>query len=138
MIPAPVILASTILIVDDEEFLLEYVRIVLLRSGFTVLTAQTGEDAWQLILDSRNEIRLVLTDIVMPGSFDGFELADRVRRRQPDLPVLFMTGAHLEDYSSADGLVSKRLLLRKPFDPGQLLAIVRENLEAASASAQGF
>jgi DNA-binding response OmpR family regulator len=138
MIPAPVILASTILIVDDEEFLVEYVRIVLLRSGFTVLTARTGEEAWQLILHGQNEIRLVLTDIVMPGSFDGFELADRVHRRQPDLPVLFMTGAPLEDYSSADSLVSKRLLLRKPFDPGQLLAIVREHLEAASTSAQGF
>jgi len=134
MLPDPAILVPTILIVDDEEFLLEYVRIVLLRAGFTVLTARTGEEAWQLILNSQNEIRLVLTDIVMPSSFDGFELADRVRRRQPDLPVLFMTGAPLEDSS----LVSKRMLLRKPFDPGQLLAIVRENLEAASASAQGF
>jgi DNA-binding response OmpR family regulator len=138
MLPDPVILVPTILIVDDEQFLLEYVRIVLLRAGFTVLTARTGEEAWQLILNSQNEIRLVLTDIVMPSSFDGFELADRVRRRQPDLPVLFMTGAPLEDSSSANGLVSKRMLLRKPFDPGQLLAIVRENLEAASASAQGF
>jgi len=138
MLPDPVILVPTILIVDDEEFLLEYVRIVLLRAGFTVLTARTGEEAWQLILNSQNEIRLVLTDIVMPSSFDGFELADRVRRRQPDLPVLFMTGAPLEDSSSANGLVSKRMLLRKPFDPGQLLAIVRENLEAASTSAQGF
>jgi two-component system, cell cycle response regulator CpdR len=138
MLPDPVITVPTILIVDDEEFLLEYVRIVLLRAGFTVLTARTGEEAWQLILNSQNEIRLVLTDIVMPSSFDGFELADRVRRRQPDLPVLFMTGAPLEDSSSANGLVSKRMLLRKPFDPGQLLAIVRENLEAASASAQGF
>jgi DNA-binding response OmpR family regulator len=136
MLSDSVILASTILVVDDEEFLLEYVRIVLLRSGFTVLTAQTGEDAWHLILHSQNEIRLVLTDIVMPGSFDGFELADRVRRRQPDLPVLFMTGAALDDHAS-DALVSKRLLLRKPFGPEQLLAIVRENLEAASPSTQG-
>jgi two-component system, OmpR family, response regulator len=140
MLPDPAIRASTILVVDDEEFLLEYVRIVLLRSGFAVLAAQTGEEAWQLILDSRNEIRLVLTDIVMPRSFDGFELADRVRRQQPDLPVLFMTGAPLENYysSSADSLVSKRPLLRKPFDPEQLLAIVRENLEAASISPRGF
>ena len=138
MLPDSVILVPTILIVDDEEFLLEYVRIVLLRAGFTVLTARTGEEAWQLILNSQNEIRLVLTDIVMPSSFDGFELADRVRRRQPDLPVLFMTGAPLEDSSSANGLVSKRMLLRKPFDPGQLLAIVREKLEAASTSAQGL
>jgi DNA-binding NtrC family response regulator len=136
MLPDPAIRASTILVVDDEEFLLEYVRIVLLRSGFAVLAAQTGEEAWQLILDSRNEIRLVLTDIVMPGSCDGFELAERVRRRHPELPVLFMTGALPHDHPSADALLSKRLLLRKPFYPDQLVAIVRENLEAASPSAQ--
>jgi CheY-like chemotaxis protein len=125
---------STILVVDDEDFILEYVRIVLLRSGFKVLTAQTGEDALHLISHSQNDIRLVLTDIVMPDSFDGFELADRVRRRQTDLPVVFMTGALLDDNASADALVSKRLLLRKPFDPEQLLAIVRENLEIPSPS----
>jgi CheY-like chemotaxis protein len=138
MLPDPVILATTVLVVDDEEFLLEYVRIVLLRSGFTVLTAKTGEDAWQLILHSRNEIRLVLTDVVMPGSFDGFELADRLRRLDPYLPVLFMSGASLDDHFSANGLVSKRVLLRKPFDPAQLVSIVRENLVAASKSARGF
>jgi DNA-binding response OmpR family regulator len=136
MLPDPVGPASTILVVDDEEFLLEYVRILLLRSGFKVLTAETGEDAWHQILDGHSEIHLVLTDIVMPGSFDGFELADRVRRRSLDLPVVFMTGALLDDDVSADDLVSKRLLLRKPFDPEQLLAIVRENLEIANPSAK--
>ncbi|HEY1477284.1 MAG TPA: response regulator [Chthoniobacterales bacterium] len=138
MLPDPVILASTILIVDDEEFLLAYVRIVLLRCGFTVLTAKTGAEAWHLILHRRNEIRLVLTDIVMPGSFGGFELADRVHRREPDLTVLFMSGAALDDRASAADLVSKRLLLRKPFGPAQLVSIVREHLEAGSQSAQGF
>src|SRR6478672_5942526 len=128
MPPDPVGPTFTILVVDDEEFLLEYVRILLLRSGFKVLTAQTGEEAWHLILNSQREIHLVLTDIVMPGSFDGFELADRVRRRELDLPVLFMTGALLDDDVSADALVSKQLLLRKPFAPEQLLTIVRENL----------
>jgi DNA-binding response OmpR family regulator len=130
--------ASTILVVDDEESLLEYVRIVLLRSGFKVLTAQTGEAAWHLILHSQNEIRLVLTDIVMPGSLDGFELGDRVRRRHLDLPVVFMTGADLAEYDSDDALASKRLLLRKPFNPEQLLAIVRENLDGASPSAHAL
>ncbi len=138
MLPDPASPPSTILVVDDEEFLLEYVRIVLLRSGFKVLTAQTGEAAWHLILHSQNEIRLVLTDIVMPSSFDGLELADRVHRRHPDLPVLFMSGATLDDRAVTEALVTKRLLLRKPFDPEQLLAIVREKLEAANPSTKGL
>jgi two-component system, cell cycle response regulator CpdR len=133
MLPASLIPSPTILIVDDEEFLLEYVRVVLQRAGYSVLSAQTGGEAWNLILD-RHEIRLLLTDIVMPGSFDGFELAQRVRKHQPELPVLLMTGAVLHDYPSAIELPWQRMMLRKPFHPDQLLAIVRENLEAANRS----
>ena len=126
--------SPTILIVDDEEFLLQYVRLILVRAGYSVLTAQNGAEAWDLIVDCQHEIRLVLTDIVMPGSFDGFELAERVRKRQPSLPVLLMTGAPLHTHPSTDGLSWKRALLRKPFSPDQLLTIVRENMEAANWS----
>ncbi|MBV9298772.1 MAG: response regulator [Verrucomicrobia bacterium] len=123
--------SATILIVDDEEFLLEYVRVVLQRAGYSVLSAQNGGEAWNLIVD-RQEIRLLLTDIVMPGSLDGIELARRVRQHQPELPVLLMTGAALNDYPFTNAPSWQRMMLRKPFHPDQLLTIVRENLEAAS------
>ncbi len=134
MLPDSVNLPSTVLIVDDEEFLLQYVRLVLVRAGYVVLTAENGEEAWDLIADNRQEIRLLLTDIVMPGSFDGYELAERVRKRHPELPVLFMTGAPLQANVSKDGLTGQRKLLRKPFLPDQLLTIVRESLKAANRS----
>jgi DNA-binding NtrC family response regulator len=134
MLPDSVNLPSTILIVDDEEFLLQYVRLVLVRAGYAVLTAENGEEAWDLMADNCQEVRLLLTDIVMPGSFDGFELAERVRKRHPDLPVLFMTGAPLQANVSKDGLTGQRKLLRKPFLPDQLLTIVRESLKAANRS----
>jgi DNA-binding NtrC family response regulator len=134
MFPDSINLPSTILIVDDEEFLLQYVRLVLVRAGYAVMTAENGEEAWDLMADNRQEIRLLLTDIVMPGSFDGFELAERVRKRHPDLPVLFMTGAPLQANVSKDGLTGQRKLLRKPFLPDQLLTIVRESLKAANRS----
>ena len=117
-----------ILVVDDESFLLEYVKLVLVRCGFSVVTAQTGEEAWQLLSSGDNSIGLILTDVVMPGSFDGFELAERVRRRQLGIPVLFMTGALHHEYQDTDSLDSKKLLLHKPFGPDQLLAIIREHL----------
>lgn len=126
--------SSTILIVDDEEFLLEYVRLVLARAGYSVLSAQNGEDAWNLILENQHEIDLLLTDIVMPGSFDGLDLAERVRKHRPDLPVLLMTGAPPQDYPRTNAPSWQRMLLRKPFYPNQLLTIVKENLEAASRS----
>ena len=134
MLPRSVNPSATILVVDDEDFLLEFVRLVLVRAGYSVLTAQDGEEAWKLILDSRHAIHLLLTDIVMPGSFDGFELAERVRKRQPDLPVLFMTGAPQHNQSSKEVITWQRPLLRKPFFPEQLLTIVKENLAAANRS----
>jgi DNA-binding response OmpR family regulator len=116
-----------VLVVDDELFLLEYVRLVLVRSGFSVMTAKTAEEAWQLLSNPENSISLVLTDVVMPGSFDGFELAEKIRRRQLGIPVLFMTGASQEEGSDNDRPNSKRVLLQKPFGPDQLIAIVREH-----------
>lgn len=133
MLSDSVNLPSTILIVDDEEFLLQYVRLVLVRAGYLVLTAENGEKAWDLIADNSQEIRLLLTDIVMPGSFDGFELSERVRKSHPGLPVLFMTGAP-QEANVKDGLTGQRKLLRKPFLPHQLLTIVGESLKAANRS----
>lgn len=123
--------SAAILVVDDDEFLVEFVRLLLVRGGYSVLTAQNGEEAWNLILANRHEIRLLLTDIVMPNSFDGFELADRVRKHQPDLPILLMTGASLHEYPSEALVAWEPMLLRKPFTPDQLLTFVKENLEAA-------
>ena len=136
MFPDSVNPSATILVVDDEDFLLEYVRIVLVRAGYTVLTATNGEEAWSLIAENRHEIRLLLTDIIMPDSFDGFELAERVRKHQPDLPVLLMTGATLRDHPAREVITRQRKLLRKPFFPDQLLTIVREHLEPADRSVE--
>jgi CheY-like chemotaxis protein len=126
--------SAAILVVDDDEFVLEFVQLLLVRGGYSVLTAQNGEEAWNLIVDDQHEIRLVLTDIVMPDSFDGLELAARIRKLQPDLPVLLMTGAALHDYPSGVLLAWEPLLLRKPFSPDRLLAFVSKNLEAAKRS----
>jgi DNA-binding NtrC family response regulator len=123
-----------LLIVDDDEFLLRYVRLVLVRAGYRVLTAQNGEEAWRLMLDQTTQIGLLLTDIVMPGAFDGLQLAERARKRWPDLPVLLMTGALPNDSPRVEEFARQGTLLRKPFYPDQLLTIVRENLESAERS----
>jgi DNA-binding NtrC family response regulator len=134
MLPEPEIRTAAILVVDDDEFILEFVRLLLARAGYLVLTAQNGEEAWALIKGNEDDVRLLLTDIVMPDSFDGFELAARVRKHQPDLPILLMTGAALHEYPPTVLLDWEPMLLRKPFSPEQLLTIVQENLDAANRS----
>jgi|ERR1700733_9279112 DNA-binding NtrC family response regulator len=126
--------SAAILVVDDDEFILEFVNLLLVRAGYLVLTAQNGEEAWALIKGNKHDIRLLLTDIVMPDSFDGFELAERVRKHQPDLPILLMTGAALQEYPPAVLLAWEPMLLRKPFSPDRLLKFVQENLDATNQS----
>ena len=126
--------SAAILVVDDDEFILEFVNLLLVRAGYMVLTAQNGEEAWALIKGGKHDIRLLLTDIVMPDSFDGFELAERVRKHQPDLPILLMTGAALLEYPPAVLLAWEPMLLRKPFSPDRLLKFVQENLDATNQS----
>ena len=113
-----------ILVTDDELFILQYVRHVLQLADFTVITTTTADQAWAILKRRLAEIDLVLTDIVMPGSIDGLELAARLRQLDRDLPVLFMTGAVLEDDPRTGGVIEKQSLLRKPFFPKQLVDFV--------------
>jgi CheY-like chemotaxis protein len=115
---------QTILVVDDEPGVLQYVRRVLELGNHTVLTSGSGEHAWGVVQRSQAKLDLVLTDIVMPGSIDGPALARRIERRYKKLPVLFMTGALPENDEQAVEMTRKRRLLRKPFSPRQLVEFI--------------
>ena len=113
-----------ILVVDDEPFIVRYVRQVLQQGNYRVRTATNAEEAWSIFEQRRVRIDLLLTDIVMPGSMDGFELAAKVRKTEPTLPILFMTGAIPGNDPRSVEMTEKCLLLRKPFLPKQLLDFV--------------
>ena len=131
--------AATILIVDDEEAVRKLAARMLLRSGYTVLDAPGGKEALELCAQ-REGIHLLITDLTMPG-LSGFELAERVQERWPELKILFMTG-----YANDHGLgretstgtgkrgTAQRPLLEKPFTAEELCAKVRELLGQAVPS----
>jgi CheY-like chemotaxis protein len=114
----------TILVVDDEPSILKCIQRVLEQANYDVIISPSGNQAWELIEQGRPKIDMVLTDIVMPGSIDGFTLDARIRRREPSLPVLFITGAQLEDDDSAAQLAIKKRSLRKPFLAKELVEFV--------------
>ena len=114
----------TILVVDDEPMILTCVQRVLEEANYNVITSPSGNQAWEIIEGGKLKIDMVLTDIVMPGSIDGFNLAAKIRRRDLKLPVLFITGALPEDDESAAQLAMEKLLLRKPFLPKQLVEFI--------------
>lgn len=118
-----------VLVIDDEPFILEYVRKVLHKIGYTTLIAESGDQGLAMFEERRTEIDLVLTDIVMPDSIDGLEVATRIQRIDPAVPVLFITGAVLEDDPHLLSLMNGGILLRKPFFPDQLIRFVENQVE---------
>ncbi len=87
LLPAPI----RILVVEDEFLIRLTLTEALGDEGFEVLEAETGDAALPM-LASGSGIRLLLTDIQLPGSLNGFALVDRARQAIPDLPVIYMTG----------------------------------------------
>jgi DNA-binding NtrC family response regulator len=82
-----------VLIVEDEILIRMSVAQDFRNQGFTVLEAHTGEEA-KTLLDARPDIDVVFTDLVMPGTCSGLELAQHVKTVRPDVPVLLGT-AHV-------------------------------------------
>lgn len=109
MAPSP----ARILFVDDDEAFSYAAARGLRAAGFVVSLAPDHRLALQ-ILESRQPLDLLITDIVMPGHVNGFALARMARMRRLDLKVLYMTAFDV----SADEAVGK--ILRKPFPPDLL------------------
>jgi CheY-like chemotaxis protein len=108
----------TILAVDDDSMVLRLVQVMLQRYGYLVLIAGSGPEALRLFAAAQERIDLMITDIVMP-EMDGTVLADEIKRRRPDLPVLYMSGyADRLDHLDAP-------VLTKPFSSSALVGKVR-------------
>jgi two-component system, cell cycle sensor histidine kinase and response regulator CckA len=118
----------TVLVVEDEPAIRRLVARILGRRGYEVLAAPDGETGLRRFSE-REDIALVLTDIVMPG-LDGVGMAQELRSRRPDLPVLFMSGYPGDNRPGLDE-DDLDLLIDKPFTPDQLLERVEQVLTRA-------
>lgn len=110
----------TVLVVDDEENLRDYVARVMEDHGFHVITAGDGVEALALLEQSGALVELVITDVAMPN-MTGPELATRLATRPAAPPVVFMSG-------SCAGTDLPGPLLPKPFLPDDLSGLVRQVL----------
>jgi two-component system cell cycle sensor histidine kinase/response regulator CckA len=119
--------AETILLVEDEPAVRELAHMVLSERGFSVIEARSPEDAVRLAGKHGAEIRLLLTDVVMPG-MSGHDLAKQLTARHPNLRVLFMSG-YTHNMIAENGTLEEGLsFLQKPFTPQVLTQKVREVL----------
>ncbi len=117
-----------ILLVDDEVAIVELAASVLMDHGFRVLTAPGGLEAEALCRTEPSGIDLAIVDMLMPG-MDGPATVRALRRLQPDLPFIMITGLHEGAQTEAKFGSEKVAFLDKPFSIEQLL----ESVEAALA-----
>ena len=80
-----------VLVVEDEFLIRLTLSEALADEGFSVLEADTADKALPILQDGI-ALDLLVTDIQLPGSLDGYGLVDAMRGNRPDLPVIFMTG----------------------------------------------
>ncbi len=119
----------TILVVEDEPVLRDLLRRMLVKRGFTVLTAENGSSAIEIARDQSQGIDLLLTDVVMP-EMGGFELADAIQKIHPSIRVLYLTGYAPESpYVATQLAASQSMSLRKPFSQRDLVTSVQQLLE---------
>jgi len=110
----------TVLVVEDEPFILDMISQELTDLGFTVLAAETGEAALSII-ESGQTVDVLFTDIRLPGELDGWRLAAIVREAKSELPVIYATGYTVERGTAVPGSV----FLKKPYRPSALAETIR-------------
>ena len=111
---------AKILLVEDEEGVLNALRKTIEGAGYQVQATQSGDAAYKIFIDDP-VFDLVITDIVMPGDFQGTTLAREIRRRHPKVPFVFLSGYANEATVHGNGLRSTDIRLMKPVSRKDLL-----------------
>jgi two-component system cell cycle sensor histidine kinase/response regulator CckA len=116
----------SILLVDDEETIRRLMKAVLAETGYRILQAASSDEALGVLETPGHGVQLVVTDIQMPPGMDGLSLVETVRRRYPNLPVLFISGySHFYSRLSEILETGRTWFLQKPFSPNQLVEAVK-------------
>ena len=120
--------ATTLLIVDDEEMLVELLLRLVERHGYRALSATSGKDALKLFDENRGKIDLVITDLMMP-EMDGKQLATELLKRDSTVRILISTG-----YSEPTDIsflldAGARGVVMKPYQADRLLAAIHAAMD---------
>lgn len=118
-IPPTSMRAYKVLLVDDNQDVAESLRESLAASGLAVTLAFSADDALALLAST--DFDVLVTDVMMPGTMDGIELAQRATERRPDLRILLISG-HLDPERAEE--LNGFTLLYKPCTSGALIASI--------------
>ena len=116
-----------VLLVEDEPIILRLLQVNLRLEGYEVVACSSGEDA--LLRVERSPPDVVVLDVVLPG-IDGFEVCRRLRGSPAtaDVPVIMVTAQAQDEDRKRGYALGVREYVTKPFEPAELVALVREAL----------
>jgi PAS domain S-box-containing protein len=119
---------ETILLIEDDKALLDLTREMLVEIGYNVVTATDGLEAIEVDEVDEHAIDLLLSDVVMPG-LGGFEAAEIIRQRRPDMKVVFMSGYPARGDDAAADVPENAQFLQKPVRASHLAQVLRRELD---------
>jgi two-component system cell cycle sensor histidine kinase/response regulator CckA len=125
----------TILVIEDEDGVRNLLRALLRLSGYEVLSCQDGSEALDLMEARGGSVHLLITDVNLGMGMDGFEAAARLRERQADLKVLYMSGQDEAGSGSGRAAGTSDGFLPKPFTPRGFTEAVASMLRPVTAGA---
>ena len=119
---------ETLLLAEDDAEVRKFTKYVLEESGYTVIEAEDGRDAVDKFIENKDNIQLLLLDVIMPGK-NGKEVYDAIRKEKPGIKALFMSG-YTANIIHKKGILDEGLdFVLKPVSPTQLLKKIRELLD---------
>lgn len=114
---------KTILLVEDEKAIRDFIAFNLNSAGYCVIEAETGEQAVEMFDASEDDIRVVLLDIMLPG-INGFEVCEHIRNKNKHIGVIFLTAKTLEADKLNGFSGGADDYITKPFSTAELIARV--------------
>jgi DNA-binding response OmpR family regulator len=119
-----------VLVIEDDPDIQIMVEDALTDGGFEPAIAASGEEAVTLLKSGLIKYRALVTDVILKGRMDGWEVARQSREIDPVFPIVYITGAAVWRWPSRG--VPNSILLEKPFVPAQLVAAVFHLLNTGS------
>lgn len=120
---------ETILLVEDEAPVRKLLKRVLEQWGYNVLDAPNGAEALKIWASESEEIKLLLSDIIMPDGMSGKQLASVLRSKKPELEVILTSGMPNQAGETDLLPASQYLFVPKPYSPESIVSLVRERLD---------
>jgi DNA-binding response OmpR family regulator len=122
-----------ILVIEDEYAIQGIVDDALTEGGFATDILSSGEEALTLFRGGLKYYKVLVTDVALKGRLSGWEVAAQIREVEPNFPVIYMSGAHADEWASKG--VPNSIMLPKPFAPAQLVTAVSQLLNQVPPTA---